>query len=87
MRVSYIFIDTCIIVIAIVDSVINRRCFPFFFHLVLSIFQDHGNYVFSYNIADPWGSSNGRWEVSDIDRSSRGVCAVASRYNVCRQCK
>ncbi|XP_022666108.1 uncharacterized protein LOC111252452 isoform X2 [Varroa destructor] len=34
--------------------------------------DDHGNYVFSYNIADPWGSSNGRWEIGDAFGNKRG---------------
>ncbi|OQR78382.1 cuticular protein-like [Tropilaelaps mercedesae] len=34
--------------------------------------DDHGNYAFSYNIADPWGSSNGRWEIGDAFGNKRG---------------
>lgn len=35
-------------------------------------FQDYGNYQFSYDIVDPLGATNGRWEVGDAFGNKRG---------------
>ncbi|CAN7937508.1 unnamed protein product, partial [Ixodes hexagonus] len=34
--------------------------------------QDYGNYQFSYDIVDPLGATNGRWEVGDAFGNKRG---------------